>query len=269
MVHSPCGTFESYSQSANARPRARSGRHNAVSAVPVLTQFRKCPRLPGDALSIDSRKNLVLLLRRALQYLRVDFLLLLGGRSTNELRERRRRNLRRSTLESKKRHNYSPRLSCQEQPTIMFGPRNSTHRDRRQLNDFDPPWRLGQHLWSLRSRARGGRVKGRSRRVRHCVRNLALGTAPGSTNVLTRLALVELGCHAQDRRRRPTLPSHRRDPSRPRLQPVSAQDRHRYPACPRLAHASHREWHTPAANRPEAARETCVQRSLCLDPRTS
>jgi hypothetical protein len=93
---------------------------------------------------------------------------------------------------------------------------------------------------SLRSRARGEIVKGRSRRVRHCVKNLALGIAPGSTNVLTRWALVELGCHARDRHRRPTLPGHRRDPSRPRLQPVSAQDRHRYPACPRLAHASHR-----------------------------
>jgi len=79
-----------------------------VWAVPVRPNTDMFPRLPGDALLIDSRKNLVLLLRRALQYLRVDFFLLLGGRSANELGERRRQNLRMNILESKERHNYSP-----------------------------------------------------------------------------------------------------------------------------------------------------------------
>src|SRR6202043_181604 len=35
-----------------------------------------------------------------------------------------------------------------ERITIRFGRHSATHPDRRQLNDLDPPWCLGQHLWN-------------------------------------------------------------------------------------------------------------------------
>jgi hypothetical protein len=117
---------------------------------------------------------------------------------------------------------------------------------------------------SLRSRASGESVKGRSRRVRHCAGNLALGSAQGSTNALTRWAPVELGCHAQERRRRPGPIGFPRDASRPRLQPISAQDRHRYPACPRAPRAR------PIQNgvfQPQIGRKPgkkCADGALCM-----
>ena len=90
---------------------------------------------------------------------------------------------------------------------------------------------------SLRSRAREDTVKGRSRHAQHCAGNLALGSAPGSTNALTRWARLERGCHARERRWKPAPPNFRRDPNRLHLQRVSVQHRHHYPACLHRARA--------------------------------